>query len=213
MTQRERSRRKTRALFRRVLRKTLTVQEEIKVSQWAEKYRILDESSNLSGKWSNSVTPYLVGIMDAFNDPTIREIYLCKGSQLGGTEALINMLAYLISEDPGPTMIVYPSDDLAKDISNDKLKPAFRLIPKIKKQFYENSSKELRLKFKDMTIYLRGAGSPSKLASKAIKYLFSMKSTRWAGLPRRRLLPTTWRWNELRPSSPSARSTPAPRLH
>ena len=65
MTQRERSRRKTRALFQRVLRKTLTVQEEIKVSQWAEKYRVLDESSNLSGKWSNSVTPYLVGIMDA----------------------------------------------------------------------------------------------------------------------------------------------------
>ena len=123
-----------------------------------------DESSNLSGKWSNAVTPYLTGIMDAFNHPHIREIYLCKGSQLGGTEALINMLGYIISEDPGPTMIVYPSDDLAKDISNDKLKPAFRLIPEIRKQFYENSSKELRLKFKSMTIYLRGAGSPSKLA-------------------------------------------------
>ena len=189
MTQRERSRRKTRALFQRVLRKTLTVQEEIKVSQWAEKYRVLDESSNLSGKWSNSVTPYLVGIMDAFNDPKIREIYLCKGSQLGGTEALINMLAYLISEEPGPTMIVYPSDDLAKDISNDKLKPAFRLIPKIKKQFYENSSKELRLKFKDMTIYLRGAGSPSKLASKAIKYLFFDEIDKMGGASKKEASP------------------------
>ena len=189
MTQRERSRRKTRALFQRVLRKTLTVQEEIKVSQWAEKYRVLDESSNLSGKWSNSVTPYLVGIMDAFNDPKIREIYLCKGSQLGGTEALINMLAYLISEEPGPTMIVYPSDDLAKDISNDKLKPAFRLIPKIKKQFYENISKELRLKFKDMTIYLRGAGSPSKLASKAIKYLFFDETDKMGGASKKEASP------------------------
>lgn len=155
-----------------MLRRILPVQAEITVSQWAEKYRILDESSNLSGRWSNSITPYLVGIMDAMNLPYVREIYFCKGSQIGGTEALINMLCYLIDEEPGPTMIVYPSDDLAKDISNDKLKPAFRLAPKIRKQFYENKSKELNLKFRNMVIYLRGAGSPSKLASKAIKYLF-----------------------------------------
>ena len=64
----------------------------LKVSEWAEKYRVLDESSNLSGKWSNDVTPYLVEIMNTLNEPHIREVYLCKGSQLGGTEVLINML-------------------------------------------------------------------------------------------------------------------------
>ena len=189
MTQRNRSRKKTRALFRRVLLKALSTQEELKVSEWAERYRVLDESSNLSGKWSNSVTPYLIGIMDAFSSSNIREIYLCKGSQLGGTEALINMLGYLITEEPGPTMIVYPSDDLAKDISNDKLKPAFHLIPQIKKLFYENSSKELRLKFKTMTIYLRGAGSPSKLASKAIKYLFFDEIDKMGGASKKEASP------------------------
>ncbi len=189
MTQRKRSRKKTGALFRRTLRKCLAVQEEMTVSQWAEKYRILDESSNLSGKWSNTVTPYLVGIMDAFNDPHIREIYLCKGTQLGGTEVLINMLGYIICEEPGPTMIVYPSDDLAKDISNDKLKPAFRLVPEVRKKFYENSSKELRLKFKDMNIYLRGAGSPSKLASKAIKYLFFDEIDKMGGASKKEASP------------------------
>lgn len=189
MTQRGRSRRKTRALFCRVLKRSLASQEEMTVSEWAEKYRILDESSNLSGKWSNSVTPYLNEIMDCFNDPYIREIYLCKASQLGGTEALINILEYLISENPGPTMIVYPSDDLAKDVSNDKLKPAFRLVPKVKKKFYENSSKELRLKFKDMVVYLRGAGSPSKLASKAIKYLFFDEIDKMGGASKKEASP------------------------
>ena len=99
------------------------------------------------------------------------------------------MLSYLIAEEPGPTMIVYPSDDLAKDISNDKLKPAFRLMPKIKKLFYENSSKELRLKFKTMTIYLRGAGSPSKLASKAIKYLFFDEIDKMGGASKKEASP------------------------
>lgn len=172
MGYRTRTRIKTANLFKRVIHNVLQKTEELTVSQWAEKYRVLDESSNISGRWSNDVTPYLIGIMNTLNDDYIREVYLCKGSQLGGTEVMINMLMYIIDRNPAPTMIVYPSDDLAKDVSNDKLKPAFRLASQIKKLFMENSSKELRLKFKTMVLYLRGAGSPSKLASKAIKYLF-----------------------------------------
>lgn len=172
MSQRSRSREKTRRLFMRTVQKILKPMEELTVSQWAERFRILDGASNLKGRWTNDITPYLVGIMDALNDPDIRKIFFCKASQIGGTEALINMLCYIIHQSPAPTMIVYPNDDLAKDISNDKLKPAFRLIPDIKKIFYEDSSKELRLRFKTMVLYLRGAGSPSKLASKEIKYLF-----------------------------------------
>lgn len=172
MSQRSRSREKTKRLFKRIIQSVLRPPENLTVSQWAERFRILDGASNLKGRWSNDITPYLKGIMDALNDPDIRKIFFCKAAQIGGTEALINTLCYIIHQAPAPTMIVYPSDDLAKDISNDKLKPAFRLIPEIRKIFYENSSKELRLKFKTMVLYLRGAGSPAKLASKEIKYLF-----------------------------------------
>lgn len=189
MGYKNRSRKKTKNLFRRVIRRTLAKPEELTVSQWAEKYRVLDESSNINGKWSNDVTPYLVGIMDTMNDDYIREVYLCKGSQLGGTEVMINMLMYIIDKTPAPTMIVYPSDDLAKDVSNDRLKPAFRLSPRIKRGFLENSSKELRLKFRTMALYLRGAGSPSKLASKAIKYLFFDEIDKMAGASQKEASP------------------------
>lgn len=189
MNQRARSKRKTKELFARVIGKMLARPEELTVSQWAEKYRVLDNSSNFSGRWSNNITPYLIGIMDAINDPFIREIYLCKASQLGGTEALINILMYLISEAPAPTMIVYPSDDLAKDISNGKLKPAFRLVPQIKRLFQENNSKELRLKFKTMVIHLRGSGSPAKLASLAIKYLFFDEIDKMGGASKKEASP------------------------
>lgn len=189
MGYRTRTRIKTANLFRRVIRTTLQKTEELTVSQWAERFRVLDESSNISGRWSNGVTPYLVGIMNTLNDDYIREVYLCKGSQLGGTEVLINMLMYIVDRSPAPTMIVYPSDDLAKDISNDKLKPSFRLVPQVKKLFLENSSKELRLKFKTMVLYLRGAGSPSKLASKAIKYLFFDEIDKMAGASKKEASP------------------------
>lgn len=166
------SRKRTRNLFLSVIKKTLKKPEKLTVSEWAEKYRVLDEGSNFQGRWSNDITPYLVGIMDAFNDPYIREINFCKPTQVGGTEAMLNMLGWIIMNNAAPTMIVYPNDDLAKDISNDRIKPSLKKTPEIAERFYETVSKELRLKYRGMTIYLRGSGSASKLASKPIKYLF-----------------------------------------
>lgn len=189
MSQRSRSREKTGRLFRRIIRQVLRRPETLTVSQWVEKYRILDDSSNIKGRWSNAVTPYLVEIMDSFNDPDIRQVFFCKAAQIGGTSALVNMLCYLVTQAPAPAMIVYPSDDLAKDISNDKLKPAFRLIPEVKKLFQENTSKELRLKFRTMVLYLRGANSPAKLSSKAIKYLFFDEIDKMEGASRKEASP------------------------
>lgn len=171
-SERLRSRKRTRNLFVNTIKRTLKKPEKLTVSEWAEKYRILDESSNFKGKWSNDITPYMIGIMDAFNDPYIQEINFCKPTQVGGTEAMLNMLGWIIMNDAAPTMIVYPSDDLAKDTSNDRLKPSLTKTPEIDERFYKNSSKELNLKFRGMSIYLRGSNSPSKLSSKAIKYLF-----------------------------------------
>lgn len=189
MSQRSRSRIKTQRLFQRIIKKILQKPEILSVSQWSEKYRILDDNSNIKGHWSNAITPYLVEIMDSINDPDIRMIFFCKASQIGGTSALVNMLCYIIAESPAPTMIVYPSDDLAKDISNDSLKPVFRMVPEIRKIFMENSSKELRLKFKTMVLYLRGAGSPSKLASKPIKYLFFDEIDKMGGASKKEASP------------------------
>lgn len=163
---------KTRKLFQRTLQTVLKPEPKLTVSQWAEQYRELDASSNIQGRWSNDATPYLVEIMDCLNDPVVREIYFCKASQIGGTEALINMLSYVITMAPGPSMIVYPTDDLAKEVSNNRLRPAFRTTKEVRRLFRETKSKELELKFAAMTLFLNGANSPSKLASRPIKYLF-----------------------------------------
>lgn len=171
-SERIRSKNRTEKLFREIIKKSLSRPPELSVSEWAEKYRVLDETSSLPGKWNNDVTPYLIEIMDCFNDPYIHQINFVKPAQVGGTEALINMLGWIVTQNPSPSMMVYPSDDLAKDISNDKLKPAFQKSRDIRDRFFPNSSKELKLKFRGMTLYLRGAASPSKLASKAIRYLF-----------------------------------------
>ncbi len=164
-------REKVKRLFMRCMKKALKPPENLTVSQWAEKYRVLSESSAIPGPWKNDQTPYLAEIMDCLNDPYIQHITFVKPTQVGGTEALINMIGWIASMNPSPTMIVYPTDDLAKNISNDRLKPAFMKSPELRRLFYETNSNELNLKFKNMNLYLRSGGSPSKLASNPIKYL------------------------------------------
>lgn len=170
--ERQRSRQRTRNLFKTVISRELRSPEKLTVSEWAEKYRVLGSDSHFRGKWSNDITPYMKDIMDAFNDPYIQEINMCKSTQMGGTEAMINMLGWIVMEDPAPTMIVYPTDDLAKEISTERLRPALRRTPELRERFYEKASKELNLRFRSNYILLRGGNSPAKLSSFAIKYLF-----------------------------------------
>lgn len=185
----EDSRRRTRNLFRSVISNTLKVPEKLTVSQWAEKRRVLDDSSNFGGRWSNDITPYLVGVMDAFNDPGITEINFVKPTQVGGTEAMLNAIGWIITQCPAPTMMVYDTDDLARDTSNDRLRPSLTLTPEIKDRFYENESKELNLKFRGMHMYFRGSKTPGKLASKAIRFLFFDEIDKMGGATKKEASP------------------------
>ena len=43
--------------------------EELTISEWADKYRILPIESSESGRWRTSRTPYLKEIMDVMIEP------------------------------------------------------------------------------------------------------------------------------------------------
>ena len=147
--------------------------EDISVSGWAEKYRFLDsKTAAMPGPWRNSRTPYLADIMDELNNYETEEIILCKCTQIGGSEALLNMLGYIIQQDPSPAMVVYPSDKLGESISENRIKPMLKSSPALKRLYREFQSQKLEMQFETMYLTISGANSPSSLASKAIKYLF-----------------------------------------
>lgn len=155
--------------------------EQLTVSEWAEQYRMLDsKSAAMPGPWSNDVTPYLVGIMDEFNNYETEKIVFVKPTQVGGTEALHNMVGYIVAQDPSPTMIVYPTEQLAKSISENRLQPMIRATPELRKKFDENSQL-LELQFDGMYLSLAGSNSPSGLASKPIRFLLMDEVDKYPG--------------------------------
>lgn len=159
----------------------LSPPEQLTVSEWAEEYRILDaKSAAMPGPWSNDVTPYLVGVMDEFNNYETEKIVFVKPTQIGGTEALQNMIGYIVAQDPAPTMIVYPTDTLAKSVSENRLQPMLKATPEIAKKFDENSPL-LELQFDGMYLTLAGSNSPSGLASKPIRFLMMDEVDKYPG--------------------------------
>lgn len=162
--------------------KKLLPPEDLTVSQWAEKYRVLDaQASAVPGPWRNDRTPYLNEIMDELCNYETEEIYFCKCTQIGGSEASLNMLGYVIQQDPSPTMIVYPSDKLGESISENRIKPMLKGSPALRRLFKEIRSQKLELQFDGMYLTISGANSPSSLASKAIKYLFLDEVDKYPG--------------------------------
>lgn len=114
--------------------------ERLPVSEWAAKYRTLAGGA-IPGPWNNDITPYLAEIMDAFTDDIIEEIVFVKPTQVGGTTAMENMIGCLIDQDPAPTMVVYPSDDLAEATSETRLIPMIKSNPSTAEKFRESESK------------------------------------------------------------------------
>lgn len=162
--------------------KHLRPPEDISVSEWAEKYRVLDsKSSAMPGPWRNDKTPYLVGVMDEFCNFDTEEIILAKASQLGGTESLFNMLGWIIQQDPSPAMVVYPTDTLGESISTNRLQPMFRLSEPLKERWRENDSTKLELQFDGMYLTLVGSNSPANLASRPVRFLFLDEVDKYPG--------------------------------
>ena len=165
--------------------------ERVTVSKWAEANRVLPDSNSIPGPWRNSVTPYLVEIMDAFSDEMVEEIIFVKPTQVGGTSAMENMLASAIAQDPAPAMCIYPSDDLAERTVESKLDPMIKSCKILAAKYRINDSKKLALKFTDMVVYLTGANSPADLASTNIRYLFMDEVDKFPGASKKEADPVS----------------------
>ena len=160
--------------------------EDLTVSEWAERSRVLDiRSSHMPGRWRNDVTPYLVGVMDEFNDFETEEIVFCKSAQIGGTEGLFNMLGWIIEQDPSPTMFVYPTDTLAESISDNRIAPMLSASKSLRARWNKKASSKTELQFDGMYVSLQGSNSPSGLASRPIRFLFLDEVDKYPGATNR----------------------------
>jgi phage terminase large subunit GpA-like protein len=160
--------------------------EDITVSQWAAKYRVLSrENAAEAGRWRNSRTPYLVDIMDSFTDPRVKKITVASGSQVGKSELLNNIMGYIIHQDPASTLFVQPTVDDAKKYSRLRIAPMIRDSDPLRERVADVKTRDsgntmLQKKFPGGMLTMVGSNSPSGLASTPCKYVLGDERDRWA---------------------------------
>jgi len=160
--------------------------EELSVSQWADKYRRLSsENSAEAGPWKTSRTPYLREVMDAFTDPKVRRITLVAASQVAKTEMILNMIGYVIDNDPGSMMFVLPTVATGEDLSKRRIAPMIRDCKRLKEKVSDIKSRSinnsiLRKIFPGGMLTITGSNSAAGLASTPARYVFGDERDRWA---------------------------------
>ena len=160
--------------------------EDLTVSQWAEKYRVLSrESSAEAGPWNNARTPYLVEIMDAFTDSRVSHLTMVASSQVGKSEIELNIIGYIIDQDPGSILYIQPNLDDAKKFSKLRIAPMLRDSPRLRGKVSEIKSRDagnttLQKSFPGGMLTIVGSNSPSALASTPARYIIGDERDRWA---------------------------------
>jgi phage terminase large subunit GpA-like protein len=148
---------------------------EMTVSQWADEHRILSrEDSAEPGRWSTARMEPMRAIMDAFNDSSCEEIVLMKGTQIGFTAVLGNILGYIIDLDPGPVLLMQPTKAMAEEYSKARLAPMLRDTPRLKGKVKEAATRDsgntiLNKEFIGGRCAIIGANAPAEIASRPIK--------------------------------------------
>ncbi|WP_282012845.1 phage terminase large subunit family protein [Pyramidobacter piscolens] len=151
--------------------------KKLTVSEWADRERRLSMTYSAEpGQWETNRAPYQRIPQDALTDPAIRKLTFMFASQTGKTEIEMNMMGHIISQDPGPMLWVWPTDELAENFSRERLAPTIAETPQLKKLVQDAKSRDSKntitnKSFPGGYLALVGANAPRKLASRPIRYL------------------------------------------
>lgn len=148
--------------------------EKIKVSEWAEKYRVVSDGAH-EGPWRHEYAPHTVKIMDTFGQPWVREVWFCGVEQSGKTNTMINCIGWCIDCDPGGIFYLMPTEDTAAKVTSGKLRPTIEKSPRLSRYLSSRQDDTTLSRIKlthGVTIWPAHANSASSMATWTAKHCF-----------------------------------------
>lgn len=149
--------------------------------EWCSKNVKLPHSAR-SPQFDISATPWLREPMLDISDNDNKEVVIVAPVGSGKTTLFEGLIPWIISEEPGPTLVTFQTDDDAKQWAETRLQPSLKMCDPIKGLFPEDRHKTRKLEiiFPHMPLHIGGANI-SNLQS---------KSTRWV------ICDEVWLWKQ-----------------
>jgi phage terminase large subunit GpA-like protein len=151
----------------------------LSVSEWSDRHRMLSsKASSEPGRWRTARTPYLKAIMDCLSPTSpVERVVFMKAAQLGATEMGSNWIGYVIHHAPGPMMAVWPTVEMAKRNSKQRIDPLIDESSILRELIAPARSRDsgntiLAKEFRGGVLVMTGANSAVGLRSMPVRYLF-----------------------------------------
>ena len=159
--------------------------EDLTVTEWANKYRVLSSDSAEPGLWRTSRTPYLAEPMNAYTDVMVRRITVVASSQVGKTEIQLNMLGDTIHQDPCSVLYIHPTVEDARKFSRQRIAPMIRECRVLRRKVADIKSRDsnntvLQKSYPGGMLTITGSNSASALASTPARVILGDERDRWA---------------------------------
>ena len=150
----------------------------LRVSEWADQHRILSaKQSGERGQWRTSRTPFLREIMDLFCQTSrVHDVVIMKSSQVGVTEATVNVLGFLMDHAPAPIMVLMPTLESRDSWKVQKLNPLLQETLPVRDllggvRARDAANRQDLIDFPGGVLFLAGGNSPNSYAQKSVRYL------------------------------------------
>jgi hypothetical protein len=91
--------------------------------QWARRHIVLPEAYAIPGPFNAQLSPWLIPIFDALQDPAVRTVTVSKSIQSAGTLIADVWVPYLIANSPGPISWTMHTDDMVERHAKTRLNP------------------------------------------------------------------------------------------
>lgn len=160
--------------FRRRLGRCFLAPPKVSVDEWADRYRELSKIANArGGKWRNRCTQ--IEPQREMTNHAVRSVVIIGAAQtFGKSEMILNFVGRQAHLNPGPMMIVQPTNEMAERFSKKRVEPMVRDTKVLRELFGERISRKsnntIRQKeFPGGALNISGANTPNELTSDPIR--------------------------------------------
>lgn len=110
---------------------------------------------------------------------------MVAASQVGKTELELNIIAYIIDQDPGTILFIHPTLEEARKFSRLRIAPMIRDCKTLRAKVSDVKAKDtgntiLQKAFPGGMLLMAGSNSPAALASVPARYVLGDERDRWA---------------------------------
>jgi len=155
--------------------------ERFRSADWLPAHVVMPKGTETAGlPFSLSAFPHVDGVLEAFDDPKIRQIVLQWASRLGKTTTCLSLMAKIAGTNPRNMMFAGPTKDAAGRVIGSRLYPILASAEGVRQQLPPEARRsKLHVKLESCQIFIGWSGSETSLADVGAFFGHASEIDKW----------------------------------